>query len=393
MKMKKLYLLIFYLVIPITACYSPKTKADSLPAVNGYSLIKNLVLPRSVKPIASPLQAYNQQAFNKELFDLEQKRAAYEQWLYIALGVICILITTLSILLYNRQRIFISKDQELIRKTQEVINTQEQINQANEELKAINTNLEGIVEERTLKLSKVNRELDMFLYRSSHDLRRPVTTLMGLVEVAKLGYDESSAKYLFSKVNDTAVNMDNMLEKFFMINTINHDSANYSEVNFQEVLDQIQHSHVVQTYANQVSINITVDSVSQFISDQQLITFIIKNLVDNALVFRSKDRQPFVDIQVQAHNNSVVLQIQDNGIGIPEAYLPEIFTIFYRGSEASKGNGMGLYVVRKAIDKLRGEIKVTSKVGEFTCFTITIPPVLVTQRSMEDQQRVQSAGA
>ncbi len=391
--MKKLYLLIFYLVIPITACYSPKTKADSLPAVNGYSLIKNLVLPRSVKPIASPLQAYNQQAFNKELFDLEQKRAAYEQWLYIALGVICILITTLSILLYNRQRIFISKDQELIRKTQEVINTQEQINQANEELKAINTNLEGIVEERTLKLSKVNRELDMFLYRSSHDLRRPVTTLMGLVEVAKLGYDESSAKYLFSKVNDTAVNMDNMLEKFFMINTINHDSANYSEVNFQEVLDQIQHSHVVQTYANQVSINITVDSVSQFISDQQLITFIIKNLVDNALVFRSKDRQPFVDIQVQAHNNSVVLQIQDNGIGIPEAYLPEIFTIFYRGSEASKGNGMGLYVVRKAIDKLRGEIKVTSKVGEFTCFTITIPPVLVTQRSMEDQQRVQSAGA
>ncbi len=276
----------------------------------------------------------------------------------------------------ERRRVVECKDQEIAGKSQELLLIQEQVNQTNEELMAINANLESIVEERTLKLSKVNCELDMFLYRSSHDLRRPVTTLMGLVEVSKLGFDENTAKYLFSKINDTAVHMDTMLEKFFMINTINHESTEIGAVNFEEILDSVQQSSLVHNYAEQVQFNVVVEPGIRLVADPQLITFILKNLIDNAIVFRCKDgrRQPVVRVEVRPVGTAVGISVHDNGIGIAEANLSEIFTLFYRGSEASKGNGLGLYVVRKAIEKLNGNITVSSRLNEFTCFHITLPP-------------------
>ncbi len=296
--------------------------------------------------------------------------------------LLCVILTLAVLVLFSdRKRIIASRNLEIASKSQELQVIQNQINQTNEELLAINANLEGLVEERTLKLSKVNRELDMFLYRSSHDLRRPVTTLMGLVEVSKLGFDEKTAQYLFSKINDTAVHMDTMLEKFFMINTINHESTEIGQVDFEEILDQINHSNMVSNYAQQVHFNSLIESGIEFISDYQLITFILKNLIDNAIVFRCKDgsRQPIVRVEVRPIGQAVTINVQDNGIGIPEAYLSEIFTIFYRGSEASKGNGLGLYVVRKAIEKLQGSINVTSQNGQFTCFHITLPHLGVPQ--------------
>jgi signal transduction histidine kinase len=276
----------------------------------------------------------------------------------------------------DRRQTVENKDREIADKSKELQLIQEQVNQTNEELMAINANLESIVEERTLKLSKVNCELDMFLYRSSHDLRRPVTTLMGLVEVSKLGFDENTAKYLFSKINDTAVHMDTMLEKFFMINTINHESTEIGEVNFEEILDSVQHSSLVHNYAEQVQFNVVVEPGIRMVSDPQLITFILKNLIDNAIVFRCKDgkRQPVIRIEVRPVGNAVGISVHDNGIGIAETNLSEIFTLFYRGSEASKGNGLGLYVVRKAIEKLSGNITVSSRLNEFTCFHITLTP-------------------
>ncbi len=291
-------------------------------------------------------------------------------WIISLILFLCILI-----LIRDQRQLTFVKNEEIASKGEEIQVIQEQINQTNEELMAINSNLECIVEERTVKLSKVNRELDMFLYRSSHDLRRPVTTLMGLVEVSKLGFDETTARYLFSKINDTAVHMDTMLEKFFMINTINHDSAGTGEVNFEEILDGVRHSTLVHNYAGQIHFNVVIEPEIRFISDPQLITFILKNLIDNAIIFRSRDsnRQPLVRVEVRAVGNAVAISVHDNGIGISQENLSDIFTLFYRGSEASKGNGLGLYVVRKAIEKLNGDITVTSRLNEFTCFHITLP--------------------
>ena len=209
------------------------------------------------------------------------------QQLYITLlALVCLTLLLITlVVLRNRKQLRKNMHLEIEKKSIELMQIQDQVHQANEELRVINSNLESIVEERTLKLSKVNRELDMFLYRASHDLRRPITTLMGLVEVSKLGFTEDAARMLFEKINDTAVNMDSMLEKFSMINTINHEEYACCEINFDDIICQIQQSSVVSTYASKINFDIQIDSGIHLISEPQLISFVLKNLIANSVIF------------------------------------------------------------------------------------------------------------
>ncbi|MCU0352921.1 MAG: HAMP domain-containing histidine kinase [Cytophagales bacterium] len=310
-----------------------------------------------------------------QLDDLQAENET-QRWCLVLLTVLClVLLACLILLKASRHRLVQNMHLDIERKSRELLDIQDQVHQANEELRVINTNLEGMVEERTLRLSKANRELDMFLYRASHDLRRPITTLMGLVEVAKLGFDEAVARMLFEKINDTAVNMDGMLEKFSMINTINHEEYECGEIDFTDIVNQIRQSPTVATYASRIHFDICVDADIRLISEPQLVSFILKNLIANSVIFhsRSSDRTPTVRLSVRQVGNTVGIELYDNGIGIPPHMLPEIFHLFYRGSEASKGNGLGLYVVRKAIEKLNGEIRVESEENKWTCVHITLP--------------------
>ena len=311
----------------------------------------------------------------QELLRLEKKMAVQQTLLYCA-AALCLAVIACTVALYlSRQKLVENKDNEISRKNRDLLDIQDQVYQANEELRVINTNLEGIVHERTLTLGKVNREMDMFLYRASHDLRRPITTLMGLVEVSKLGFDEASGRMLFGKIHDTAVNMDNMLEKFSMINTINQDSFECCEVDFREIVENIRQSSMISTYSSHIRFDIQIDSRLRLVSEPNLVTFILKNLMDNAVIFRCRhaSRQPIIRLTIKQMHGTVGIELHDNGIGIPQTMLPEIFHLFYRGSEASKGNGLGLYVVQKAIGKLNGEIKVESCEHEWTRIHITLP--------------------
>lgn len=305
-----------------------------------------------------------------------EKQLASQQAFFQGVAALCFILATCTvILLASRYKLLANKDSEISQKNHTLLDIQDQVHQANEELRVINTNLESIVEERTLTLGKVNREMDMFLYRSSHDLRRPITTLMGLVEVSKLGFDEDSAKMLFGKIHDTAVNMDNMLEKFSMINAINYDSFDYCAVDFKEIVENIRQSSVISTYASQIRFDIQIDEHLKLVSEPNLIMFVLKNLMDNAVIFRCRhdNRQPHIKLTIRQMHESIGIELHDNGMGIAPAMLPEIFHLFYRGSEASKGNGLGLYVVQKAIEKLNGKIKVESSEHEWTRIHITLP--------------------
>lgn len=306
---------------------------------------------------------------------LQAENQAQRLYITILLVASLLLLLFAVAVLWSRRQLQQNMHLEIGKKSYELLNIQDQVHQANEELRVINTNLEAIVEERTLRLSKVNRELDMFLYRASHDLRRPITTLMGLVEVSKLGFDEASARMLFEKINDTAVNMDSMLEKFSMINTINHENYTCCEIDFEEIISYIRQSSVISTYASKIDFDIQIDKKIRLISEPQLITFVLKNLIANSVIFHSRatDRPPMVRLTIKQMGNSIGIELYDNGIGIPPNMLPEIFHLFYRGSEASKGNGLGLYVVQKAIEKLSGEIRVESEENQWTSVHITLP--------------------
>ena len=304
---------------------------------------------------------------NREKKALRQKRI--RDLLALALLLISI-IAVLGYWSYKRKK----SDNELLRQqgARLVI--------ANEEITAINENLESIVQERTQSLLKsnydlkrINNELDTFLYHSSHDFRGPITTLLGLDKLASITLHEAKAKELFIQVGNTAFSMEKMLRKLLMVTNINRLSDTPQMVDLPGVLEKVRKELVNFTGIKEVNIR-TNFQVNQMLSHHACIHAILYNLLENALLFNDK---PECDITVEAQtiHDKVKLTVLDNGEGIPEIFMDKVFTMFFRANEKSKGNGLGLYVVSKAVDKLGGTINLESTEKEGTKVIIEIPVI------------------
>jgi signal transduction histidine kinase len=269
---------------------------------------------------------------------------------------------------------------ELKEKNEEIETQAEELREAHEEVKITNSSLEQVIEERTANLSKaydqvakINSELDNFLYRSSHDLRRPLTTLMGLHNLAQMVIKEETAKSLFEKVNITAMNMDKMLAKFLMIHDINYFEEASDSIDFEYVIDVIKKKLAPFTEKYQVDWQIKLVTGLETVSDTQLIIYILQNLVENSILCAQPYEKSYVQIDIHQEHNELVMIVSDNGVGIDANYYDQIFDMFFRANESSQGNGLGLYVVQKAIEQLNGSIRFESEVGKGSTFWVRIP--------------------
>lgn len=244
------------------------------------------------------------------------------------------------------------------------------LEKANAQIQAINSSLEKTVEERTKKLLDLNNDLDLLVYRSSHDFRRPLTTLMGLNEIARLTVKDEISQELFKKVNKTALNMDKMLLKFFMLYNINHFRSTYEGKTLFEIIDKIE-SNLINRKRN-ITFNkkIKLDVYNEKDERNSLIEIILENLVENSLIYNGKE-QMVIDLDILEKDGKLHIIQADNGNGIPSSYFKKIFEMYFRGSTLSTGNGLGLYVVRRAALLLDAEINLASKEGEYTRFYLS----------------------
>lgn len=241
------------------------------------------------------------------------------------------------------------------------------------ELKETNTTLENRIRERTVLLQEVNEELDRFLYRSSHDLRRPLTTLLGLVEVANITLSDNDARELFAQVGLTAVQMDNLLKKLQMVSEINQSSAQVTKpMHIEQLVAKVKgkFTELLQKKAIKFKFNHTLPEVMDY--HPFFLEVILFNVIENALVF-SKDKAPWVELSITLEKASLKIVVKDNGLGIDEKYLATVLNMYFRANERSQGNGLGLYVAKKAIDKMKGKIYIDSKLDKFTEVTIMLP--------------------
>lgn len=245
-----------------------------------------------------------------------------------------------------------------------------ELEKANEEIQAINESLEEKVKDRTKKLMELNNDLDLLVYRSSHDFRRPLTTLMGLNEIARLTVEDKVSRELFEKVNQTALNMDKMLLKFFMLYNINHFRTNYDENSLTEIIDKIDEGLISKK--DNITFNTKIDIKTYYEKDERnsLIEIILENLVENSMTYNSKENL-IIDLEITEHDGDLHISHSDNGNGIPLPQHSKIFDMYFRGSTLSVGNGLGLYVAKRAADLLHAPIHIDSKEGEHTKFSIS----------------------
>jgi len=263
-------------------------------------------------------------------------------------------------------------NREILEQKEEIQAQSEELIEASSTIAQINKDLETKIEERTSALRQAYKELDTFFYRSSHDFRRPLTTFMGLAEVAKITVKDSNALELFAKVRETASNLDKMLIKLQSISDVGAQQLVYKEVFVREIFDNVCDTFNDELNNKNINISCSITLKESFYSYPAMFKIIIENLVENAISF-SGVHQPYIKVKAHNENGRVILEVEDNGQGIDAQYQDRIFDMYFRGNDRSKGNGLGLYIVKKAVEKLNGQITFQTEFDKGSIFSVSLP--------------------
>lgn len=218
-----------------------------------------------------------------------------------------------------------------------------------------------------------NTELDNFVYKVSHDLRAPLSSILGLVNLANLPGNDDNLKDYIPLVGQKVKQLDH-----FISDVLSHSKnlkldIETDFIDLRKIIDQTFTDLGYLKGASEIRKKISVVGVD-FYSDLWRIGEIFRNLVSNAIKYRKLDHpEPFIEIATHCTERATEILFKDNGIGIPVENLGRIFEMFYRASEQSEGSGLGLYIVKNAVDKLEGVVMVDSEPGQGTTFKIVLP--------------------
>ncbi len=227
------------------------------------------------------------------------------------------------------------------------------------------------------ELVRVNQELDRFIYSLSHDLRSPVASAIGLTLLAKDETDLQQLKSYFIMQEQGLKRLDNFIQEVLNYAKNSHQEVIIKQVNIKEITDDIVLYLKQNPDYEKITVSLDICQVCVFFSDSFRIKVILQNLISNAFHYHDKNKSVNeVKIMFKSNKEKAYFEIWDNGIGIPEAYQQKVFDMFFRANTHTKGTGLGLYIVKDAIDRLNGEITLQSKENEYTKFSITIPNLI-----------------
>ncbi len=263
-------------------------------------------------------------------------------------------------------------NREIAEQKEEIQTQAEELIENNRKISDDNDLLEERIETRTSELKQAYKELDTFFYRSSHDFRRPLTTFMGLAEVGRVLTKDKTILELFEKVNENALTLDKMLRKLQSFSDADMQTLIYKEVSLQEIVEIELDTLRQETDKKKIKTYLSVKLDRPFYSYGGLIKIIIENLLENSIAFCTPD-SPAIQITAYEKEEEVVIEVKDNGAGIEPEYIDRVFEMYFRANERSKGNGLGLYIVKKIVEKLRGRVVLQSIAKKGTTVSIFLP--------------------
>jgi signal transduction histidine kinase len=322
---------------------------------------------------------------------LQKENIARQQQQIFFVVVIALLIVLLATALY----LFNKSQQKVNRALSEAKHT---IEDQNKKLLDSNKWLDRLVKDRTKELfdsnsalTKVNEELDHFIYKTSHDIRGPLATLKGMANLAMMDVKDPLALDYLKKLDNTAGKMNTILTRLLIINQINQSVINPDYVDFHALIYDILLIENKKGIPPRIKISFDIDKDIVFRSDKDLIRIILENLIDNAIKYYNDSLriEPFVDVRIKKDGSLLILTVTDNGIGIGNANKEKIFQMFVRVSERSESGGIGLYLTKLATEKVDGKIEVTTTTEGYTEFSVVFPTdlALIIERRKEEEWR------
>lgn len=242
-------------------------------------------------------------------------------------------------------------------------------------LEQTNIDLEAKVQARTSELTKANQVREKLLSVVSHDIRGPLNSLRGVLDVyLQGGFSESEMRSLTGKIeenmNNTSMFMDNIL--LWASNQLKGVKISYSKFDLNALVDE--HLQIFKTIAGNKNISL-INSAErlQVYTDKQILSLVIRNLIANAIKFSFEGGK--IEVSGRQENSDFMMQVKDNGKGIPTEDLGSLFqaSITTEGTSQEKGTGLGLALCYDYLKHLSGEISVQSEPGKGTTFTIRVP--------------------
>jgi signal transduction histidine kinase len=222
------------------------------------------------------------------------------------------------------------------------------------------------------ELQESNQELDTFFYKASHDLKGPLASVMGIVNLARLEIQNELLEKYFKMIETSVQRLDRTLMDLIELARTRKGGSKLSAINLKSFVEEILHSLRHVPDFNHVNFEIKVDHHAEITADKVLMLSVFQNLIHNAINY-CNHQSPWIRISIVSTGKGIVLEVFDNGKGIPEAVKSRVFEMFYRGHPDSTGSGLGLFIVKNALEKMNGTIHLESKDGFGTTFTVTIP--------------------
>jgi len=230
------------------------------------------------------------------------------------------------------------------------------------------------IQSKNKELEKINFELDRFVYSASHDLRSPLTSVLGLLYLLRTQLiDAESIKYT-NLMEESILKLDNTIKDIVTYSRNNRTDIIREKVKVKSLLkDLVDNLKYLEPSGTSLNEAIVFKGINILNIDKNRLQTILNNLISNSIRYRQTSRQLKIQIKTEITENKVILHIEDNGIGIKEQHIDRIFDMFYRTNDSSTGSGLGLYIVKETINKLGGSIQVNSTINEGTTFIVSLP--------------------
>lgn len=224
------------------------------------------------------------------------------------------------------------------------------------------------------ELQKTNQELDRFVYSASHDLRAPLSSILGLINVAEKESPSPSFSNYLTLIRSSINRLDGFIKDILDYSLNSRTEVRTIAINFEDLIMDVQNNFRLIDGASRLKLDLKIDGDFTFSSDRIRLGIVFNNLFSNAIRYQDfQKEQSMVFIQINLSKEKACINFSDNGVGIEQNHMDKIFGMFYRASVNSKGSGLGLYIAKETITKLGGTIKVESEFGLSTTFEITIP--------------------
>lgn len=231
-----------------------------------------------------------------------------------------------------------------------------------------------ILEKQNVELKKLNKEMDLFVYSASHDLRAPLLSVKGLVSIIENTSDEGERDICIAHIKKSITRLDEFVSEIIDLSKNSRVEVQFKAINFNEIIGDIITDLKYMVNQDEMEITYLCGDFNPYFSDEYRIKVILNNIISNAIKYKaSNGHRHKVNILVQAQENELLISIKDNGIGIGQEHLDKVFNMFYRATVEKVGSGLGLYIAKEMVEKLNGEIKIESTLQKGTSIEIRFP--------------------